>query len=108
MPMKERNYAQERKTAIARGETGKGSKSGDAQRHRARRKKEKEIGRKLRTDEHVDHKKKVKDGGSNHSSNLRIRSASSNQADGGRSGSKAGKAKGGKKGGSRLPVKKPS
>ncbi|MGL5567423.1 MAG: hypothetical protein ACRDC4_16995 [Plesiomonas sp.] len=111
MPMLKRNYKQERKTAIARGETGVGSNSGDAKRHRARRKKEKQLGRKLRPDEHVDHKKKLKDGGSNHSSNLRVRSASSNQSDGGKSGSKSGKAAGGRKGGksksSSLPVRKP-
>lgn len=32
-----RNYKEEEKTAKARGETGVGSKSGDAERHRARR-----------------------------------------------------------------------
>lgn len=32
-----RNYAEEAKTAKARGETGVGSTSGDAERHRARR-----------------------------------------------------------------------
>lgn len=104
-----RDYKQEAKTAKKRGETGCGSKSGDATRHRARRKKEKQIGRKLRSDEHVDHKRKLKDGGSNHSSNLRIRSASSNMSDGGKSGSSKGKAAGARKGHkSRLPVKKPS
>lgn len=98
MPMLKRNYAQERKTAIARGETGVGSKSGDAQRHRARRKVEKRVGRKLSPTEHVDHKRKVKDGGSNGDGNLRVMSASKNMADGGKSGSKKGKSKGGRKG----------
>ncbi|MGL5014498.1 MAG: hypothetical protein ACRC6V_09450 [Bacteroidales bacterium] len=111
MPMLVRNYKQERKTAIARGETGVGSKSGDATRHRARRKKEKEIGRKLDPSEHVDHKNRLKSGGSNHSSNLRIRSGSSNMADGGKVGSRKGKSAGGRKGGksksSSLPVRKP-
>lgn len=103
-----RNYKQEKKTAKARGETGVGSNSGDAVRHRARRKKEKELGRKLRSDEHVEHKKKVKDGGSNHSSNLSVKPASANQSDGGKSGSSAGKAAGARKGHkSRLPTKKP-
>ena len=37
-PSYQRNYAQETKTAKARGETGVGSNSGDAVRHRARRK----------------------------------------------------------------------
>ena len=103
-----RDYKQEKKTAKARGETGVGSKSGDAVRHRARRKKEKELGRKLRTDEHVEHNKKVKDGGSNHSSNLSVKPASANMSDGGKSGSSSGKAAGARKGHkSRLPVKKP-
>lgn len=98
MPMKQRNYAQERKTAIARGETGNGSNSGDAKRHRARRKVEKRIGRKLSPTEHVDHKHKVKDGGGNGNGNLRVVSASKNMADGGKSGSRKGKSKGGRKG----------
>lgn len=81
-----RDYAQERKTAIARGETGVGSSSGDAQRHRARRKVEKRIGRKLGPTEVVDHIKRVKDGGSNSDGNLRVRGLSDNAADGGRVG----------------------
>lgn len=97
MPMKERNYKQERKTAKARGETGKGSDSGDAKRHRARRKVEKKTG-KLSSDQHVDHKRKVKDGGGNGDGNLRVISASKNMSDGGKSGSKKGKSKGGRKG----------
>lgn len=35
-PKYQRNYTEEEKTAKARGETGVGSKSGDAERHRAR------------------------------------------------------------------------
>lgn len=104
-----RDYKQERKTAIKRKETGVGSKSGDATRHRARRAKEKELGKKLPTNVHVDHKKPLKSGGSNGSSNLRLRSASSNMAAGGKSGSSKGKAAGARKGHkSRLPVRKPS
>ena len=104
-----RDYKQERKTAKKRGETGAGSKSGDATRHRARREVEKKRGSKLPTNVHVDHKKPLKDGGSNSSSNLRTRSASSNMSAGGKSGSSAGKAAGARKGHkSRLPVKKPS
>ena len=92
-----RDYKQERKTAIKRGETGVGSNSSDAKRHRARRKKEKEIGHKLRPDQLVDHKRKVKDGGSNASSNLRVISAKTNTSDGGRNGNRAGKAAGARK-----------
>lgn len=103
-----RDYKQERKTAIARGETGCGSNSGDAKRHRARRKVEKRMGRKLDTDEHVDHKKPIKSGGGNGSANLRVRPASKNQSDGGKSGDTKGKAAGGKKGGSARYKKKPS
>lgn len=83
---KKRDYARERELAIRRGETGVGSKSGDAQRHRARRKVEKRLGRKLPTDEVVDHIKRVKSGGTNVDSNLRVRDLSSNAADGGRAG----------------------
>ena len=107
--VRQRDYEQERKTAIKRGETGVGSKSKDAKRHRARRIVEKRLGRKLRPDEHVDHKKPLKEGGSNHSSNLAVRPASSNTSAGGKMGSKAGKAAGARKGHkSRLPVRKPS
>lgn len=89
-----RDYAQERRTAKKRGETGCGSSSGDAQRHRARRIKEKELGKKLPPSVHVHHKKKIKGGGSNSASNLVVRSASANMSDNGHS----------KK---RLPTKKP-
>lgn len=87
-----RDYKRERELAIKRGETGVGSKSGDAQRHRARRKVQKGRKTKLRPDQVVDHIKRVKDGGSNATSNLRVRSLSSNAADGGRVGN--AKAKG--------------
>lgn len=92
---KARDYKRERQLAIRRGETGVGSKSGDAQRHRARRKVQKKLGRKLGADEVVDHVKRVKDGGSNADSNLRVRSLKSNAADGGRVGNR--KAKGRRK-----------
>lgn len=92
---KKRDYARERELAIRRGETGAGSNSGDARRHRARRLKEKQLGRKLAPTEVVDHKDRIRDGGSNDVSNLRVRSLSSNAADGGRVGDR--KAKGVKK-----------
>ena len=93
-----RDYKQERKTAIARGETGVGSSSGDATRHRARRAVAKT--RDIPKGTEVDHKHPLKSGGSNSSSNLRVRYSSSNKSAGGKSGSKAGKALGGRKGGS--------
>lgn len=104
-----RNYKQERLTAKKRGETGVGANSGDAMRHKARRKVQREMGEKLPTSVHVDHKKTLKSGGSNGSSNLRLRDASENMSAGGKSGSKAGKSKGGKKGAKskRLPVTRP-
>ena len=86
-----RDYKRERQLAIRRGETGVGSKSGDAQRHRARRKVQKRLGRKLAPDEVVDHIKRVKDGGGNGDSNLRVRSLKSNAADGGRVGNRKAK-----------------
>lgn len=104
-----RNYAQERKTAKKRKETGVGPDSGDAQRHRARRQKEKELGKKLPTSVQVDHKKPIKSGGTNSSSNLVVKPASKNMSDGGKIGSSKGKAAGARKGHkSRLPAKKPS
>lgn len=87
---KKRDYKRERELAIRRNETGVGSKSGDAQRHRARRIVEKDVGD-LPPDQVVDHKKRVRDGGSNNRSNLRVRSLSSNAADGGRVGNRKAK-----------------
>lgn len=93
-----RDYKQERVTAKRRGETGVGSNSSDAKRHRARRKVEKRIGRKLKPTEHVDHKKPVKSGGSNGSKNLRVVDAKTNTSAGGKMGNRKGKAAGGRKG----------
>lgn len=93
-----RDYAQERKTAIARGETGVGSKSGDAQRHRARRIVEKRVGKAALKGKDVGHKRAIKSGGSNASSNLRVESVSGNRSAGGKSGDRSGKAAGGRKG----------
>ena len=92
-PNYKRDYKQERITAKKRGETAVGSKSKDATRHRARLKVEKSIGRKLGSEEHVDHKS----GMSNDRSNLRVRSAKSNTSAGGKAGNKAGKAAGARK-----------
>jgi len=91
-----RDYRQERKTAIARGETSVGSKSKDATRHRARRAYEKKHGD-LPSDVDVDHKKTLKSGGSNSLSNLRARKDSSNSSAGGKAGSRKGKASGARK-----------
>ncbi len=95
---KGRDFKQERKTAKKRGETGNGSGSGDATRHRARRKFEKENG-KVGAGKEVDHKKTLKSGGGNGKANLRARTVKANRAAGGRAGSKAGKRAGGKKSG---------
>ncbi len=78
-----RDLKQERKTAIKRGETGVGSKSKDATRHRARRALENKLGHKIPSNMDVDHKKKLKHGGSNSTSNLRVRSKSANRSDNG-------------------------
>ena len=93
-----RNYKQERVTAKKRKETSNGSASGDATRHRARLAKAKSLGRKLSTNEHVDHKRPLKSGGSNTAKNTRIRTAAANMSAGGKMGNKAGKAAGGRKG----------
>lgn len=108
MPMLQRNYKRERETAIKRGETGIGSESKDAKRHRARRKVEKRIGRKLSPNEHVHHKKPLKSGGSNDGSNLAVVDGKKNTSDGGKSGSVKGKSAGGKKGANGRWKKKPS
>ena len=84
-----RNYKQERSTAKKRGETGAGSSSGDATRHRARRKAIKAGKLKAGSKSVVDHKRTIKGGGSNALSNLRVRSRSSNAAAGGRMGRKS-------------------
>ena len=97
-PNYKRDYKQERKTAKKRGETGVGSKSGDATRHRARRAAIKAGKLKEGSSKVVDHKKRLKSGGSNSLSNLRTTSRSSNASDGGKVGSKRGKAAGGRKG----------
>jgi hypothetical protein len=99
MPMINRNLKQERKTAIARGETGVGSKSADATRHRARRKVVNKLGEAAVAGKDVDHKKALKSGGSNDLSNLKVRSVSANRSAGGKAGSSTKKAVGGRKGG---------
>ena len=94
-----RDYKQERKTAIKRGETGVGSSSSDAIRHRARRAVENKLGRKLPSTVHVDHKVPLAKSKSkaNDLSNLRVRSVRSNESAGGKMGNRAGKAAGGRK-----------
>lgn len=89
---------QENKTAKKRGETGVGSKSGDATRHRARAKVIKERGAASVAGKDVDHKKSLKSGGSNSSKNLKASSVKSNRSKGGKAGNRAGKAAGGRKG----------
>lgn len=87
-----RDYKQERKTAKKRGETGVGSDSGDATRHRARRKYENEHGP-VPAGKEVDHKKTLKSGGGNGKGNLRARDISENRSAGGKSGNRKGKGK---------------
>jgi len=90
---KQRDYKQERKTAIARGETGVGSKSGDATRHRDRRKLERTSGKKVPNGKEVHHEGKGAKG------KTKVISKAKNRSMGGKIGSKAGKAIGGRKGG---------
>ena len=97
-PNYKRDYKQERRTAIKRGETGVGSKSSDAKRHRARRAAIKAGIIKKGSKSTVDHKKPISKGGSNSTSNLRARSFSKNSQDGGKMGNRKGKAAGGRKG----------
>lgn len=74
-PGYKRDYAQEMKTAKARGED-----KDKAKRNKARRDYEKVHGNLPSTTE-IDHKKKLSQGGSNALSNLRPRSQSANRAD---------------------------
>ncbi len=92
-----RDYKQENKTAKKRKETGVGSKSGDATRHRARAKMKKKVGAKAIQGKDVGHKKSLKSGGGNGSGNLKTQSVKSNRSHGGKSGNKKGKAAGGRK-----------
>lgn len=92
-----RNYQQERKTAKKRGETGCGSKSKDARRHRARRAYIARNGA-LSETTHVDHKKALKSGGSDAPSNLHAVDAKTNTSEGGKIGNTEGKRKGALKG----------
>ncbi len=63
---------------------GVGSKSGDAQRHRARRIVEKRDGKAAVRGKDVGHKRAIKSGGSNASSNLRVETVSGNRSAGGK------------------------
>ena len=82
-----RDYKQEMKTAKARGETGAGSKSGDATRHRARRAFIAKNGAAAAKGKDIDHKKILKSGGSNATSNQRAVSVKTNRS---RNGHKKG------------------
>jgi len=84
-----RDYAQEQKTARARGETK------DRAKRNAARAKLKKSGVNV-SGKDVDHKKGI--GGGNGKANLRTQSKSTNRAAGGRKGNRTGKAAGGRKG----------
>jgi len=92
MPSKKRDYKQERRTAIKRGETGVGSKSGDAKRHRDRRAHEKKNGP-ISKDKELHHPSGKANG------KTKVISKKANRSDGGKKGDKKGKAVGGRKGG---------
>lgn len=72
-----RDYAQEYKTAKARGEVGTGHSSGSAQRHRLRRKALK-LGL-VKKGQDLDHKKPLSKGGSNTLKNARAVSPHANR-----------------------------
>jgi 5-methylcytosine-specific restriction endonuclease McrA len=73
-----RNYKQEYKTAKARGEIGTGSDSGNAKRHRLRRKALK-LGM-VKKGQDLDHKKPLSKGGSNTLANARASSPGDNRS----------------------------
>ena len=72
-----RDYKQEYKTAKRRGEIGTGSNSGNAKRHRLRRKMLK-LGL-VKKGQDVDHKRPLSKGGSNSVKNARAASPSANR-----------------------------
>lgn len=73
-----RNYKQEYKTAKARGEIGTGSDSGNAKRHRLRRKALK-LGM-VKPGQDLDHKTPLSKGGANTLKNARAVSPSENRS----------------------------
>lgn len=78
-PSYRRDYAQERKTAIRRGET-LGSDSDNAKRKRLRRKLEKQGKVRPHDGKDIDHKTPLSKGGSNSTKNARVMSASANRS----------------------------
>lgn len=76
-PGYKRDYKQEYKTAKARGEIGTGSDSGNAKRHRLRRKALK-LGM-VKKGQDLDHKKPLSKGGANSLKNARAVSPSANR-----------------------------
>ena len=77
-PGYKRDYKQETKTAIARGEKSAGSNGDDAKRHRLRRQMLKDG--KVKPGQDVDHKKPLSKGGANTVSNARAVSPSTNRS----------------------------
>jgi hypothetical protein len=77
-PGYKRDYAQEYKTAKARGENGTGHNSGNAERHRLRRKMLK-LGL-VKKGQDVDHIKALSKGGANSVANARARSPHDNRS----------------------------
>ena len=75
-----RDYAQEAKTAKARGEQGTGHDSGSATRMRARRLAIKKGMIKPGEKKDIDHKKPIAKGGGNTPGNLRVRSVHANRS----------------------------
>ena len=73
-----RNYAEEYKTAKARGEVGTGTNSGNAERHKARRAALK-LGM-VKKGQDLDHRKPLSQGGSNDKANWRARSPHDNRS----------------------------
>lgn len=78
-PGYKRDYAQEYKTAKARGEVGTGHNSGSAERHRLRRLAIKKGMVKVGDGKDIDHTKPLSKGGSNTLKNARVRSPHANR-----------------------------
>nr|MDO8115175.1 HNH endonuclease signature motif containing protein [Candidatus Sigynarchaeota archaeon] len=92
-----RNYKRERETAILRKESGCGSQSGDATRHRARRILIKELEDRDSADGmDVHHVEPIRNGGDNEIENLKLENPTPNRSHGGKIGDRSGKAMGGR------------
>lgn len=83
--------------AVKRGDENAGAKSKSNQTAKAKRAHEKSTGKKVPKGKDLGHKRSLKSGGGNSSSNTHVENRSTNRSKGGKAGNTAGKAAGGRK-----------